>query len=63
FFASGGIWPEDCLLIAQSGVEGRQDMDDLEVRSPEGFPSAIQIGSSLCKSGAVPDWLNAWLAG
>lgn len=51
-----------CITIAQSGIASKEDLETLEKDMPENTPDAFQIGSSLCASNQLPDWLIAHLS-
>jgi indole-3-glycerol phosphate synthase len=50
-------WPEHTFLIAQSGIDSESTYETVVKGCPEGFPHAVQIGSSVSKSRNLPQWL------
>jgi hypothetical protein len=57
-FSKKKSWPSECYLVAQSGIDSNETFDKVVGNCPEGFPHAVQIGSSVSKSGRLPDWLK-----
>ena len=56
-FLQNQSWPEQCFLIAQSGIDSEESYRTVVDACPDNFPHAVQIGSSVSKSGKLPDWL------
>ncbi len=50
-------WPDGCFLIAQSGIDSKESFQTVVDACPKKFPHAVQIGSSVSRSGSLPGWL------
>lgn len=56
-----GGWPEQAVLVAQSGISTLNDFQKVISELPEGLPDAVQIGSGVSGSQGLPPNLLAAL--
>ncbi len=57
--ARGGM-PENTVIVAQSGISGPADLEELARSCPPLLPDAVQIGTSLARGDAA--WLKPYLS-
>ena len=56
-YTEGQHWPEETFVIAQSGIDSEETYQKVISACPDGLPHAVQIGSSVSRSGSLPEWL------
>lgn len=55
-------FPEDSILIAQSGINSLDSVMKLIKACPDGLPHSVQIGAGLSGGRELPDWFREYLS-